>query len=63
MFFMMASFLLIVTLSSLLVAQMSDCYEEVMTSIEEHDARVINKLIIDVEILKSWKRKKGFFTF
>jgi hypothetical protein len=60
---MMASFLLIVTLSSLLVAQMSDCYEEVMTSIEEHDARVINKLIIDVEILKSWKRKKGFFTF
>ena len=42
---------------------MSDCYEEVMTSIEEHDARVINKLIIDVEILKSWKRNKGFFTF
>ena len=60
---MMASFLLIVTLSSLLVAQMSDCYEEVMTSIEEHDARVINKLIIDVEILKSWKRKRGFQTF
>ena len=59
----MASFLLIVILSSLLVAQMSDCYEEVMTSIEEHDARVINKLIIDVEILKSWKRNRGFFTF
>jgi len=42
---------------------MSNYYEEVMASIEELEARVINKLIIDVEILKSWKRNKGFFTF
>ena len=42
---------------------MTDSYEEIMTSIDEHDARVLNKLIIDIENFKSWKRTRGFYSF
>ena len=44
---------------NLIIALMSDTYEEVISNIVEQDAFETNLMIIDTEILFFWKRDQG----
>ena len=44
---------------NLVIALISDAYEEVMNSITEQDAFDTNLMIIEAEIFYFWKRKAG----
>ena len=50
---------LTLTMLNLVVALMSDAYEEVMSGIVEQDASDTNMMIIDVEKLYFKNRNKG----
>ena len=48
-----------VIMLNLIIALMSDAYEEVISNITEQDAFETNLMIIDTEILFYWKRQQG----
>lgn len=50
---------LTLTMLNLVIALMSDAYEEVMSGIVEQDASDTNLMIIDVEKMFYWNRNKG----
>ena len=61
--FIFGSVFLTLIMLNLVIALMSDAYEEVMTSIVEQDAFDTNLMIIDVEQLFFWKRSSGKLSF
>ena len=58
-FFLFGTMFLTLTLLNLVIALMSDAYEEVMSSITEQDAADINLMIIDVEKMFFMNRARG----
>ena len=54
---------LMLTLLNLVIALMSDAYEEVMSGITEQDAFDTNLMIIDVEKMYFMNRQKGQDTY
>ena len=47
-----------VVMLNLVIALMSDAYEQVMSSVEEQDLSDTNSMIIDAECLFKWNRSK-----
>ena len=57
--FLFGTMFLMLTLLNLVIALMSDAYEEVMSGITEQDAFDTNLMIIDVEKMYFMNRQKG----
>ena len=53
---MFSTFMLTLILLNLVIAQMSDIYENVMTTIHETDNKELNTMIIQYENKLFWKR-------
>ena len=61
--FIFGTMFLMLTLLNLVIALMSDAYEEVMSGITEQDAFDTNLMIIDVEKMYFMNRQKGEDTY
>ena len=61
--FIFATVFATVVMLNLVIALISDAYEEVMNGIEERDAYETNQMIIEAEILHFWKRNDGKETY
>lgn len=57
--FVVEAFFMNIILLNLIIALMSDTYENVMTNIQELDGRQLNELIIECENYLFWKRSWG----
>ena len=57
--FIFATFFATVVMLNLVIALMSDAYEEVMNEVDERDAYETNQMIIEAEIMHFSKRDSG----
>ena len=57
--FALEAFFMNIILLNLIIALMSDTYENVMTNIVELDGRQLNSMIIECENFLFWKRHMG----
>ena len=57
-FYFITSFILNVILLNVLVALMSDSYEEIMTNQDEIKNRMLNNLILKIDFAFFWNRNK-----
>jgi hypothetical protein len=60
--FILATFILVVTLLNLLVALMQVAYGGILENEEAYDYKLKNNLILDAEIALFWKRSYGAAT-